>query len=321
VTGPRTPVPLIAVCCKLVHDRVDVDLLTGAVRVEPNSSGMSAADQAALEWALRIADSSGGTVLAVAAGPPESEQVLRDAAAAGASRLVRVDVLPNTTSAVTASALAGVLGDAAVVLCGDASLDRGTGAVPAFLAGELGAEQALGLVAVHMPEDTRATSLSLRVERRLDRGRREHLVVSAPCVLSVEAHTARLRRAPFDAVLSARGAAVEVALVRGSSARPRGAKEAATVRGGSLPVRTGPYSPRARVVPAPAGSLSARERIVALTRSDAGGRGSPLTLRLPAGQAALVLLETLDAWGELPRLPELGASSDEPRSDPPRRLP
>ncbi len=298
VSPKRTSAPLIAVCCKLVGERVEVDRLTGAVRVEPNSSGMSAADQAALEWALRVADSSDGSVLAVTAGPPESELVLRDASAAGASRLVRVEVPSKATSAATAAALAGALGDAAVVVCGDASLDRGTGAVPAFLAGALGAEQALGLVAVHVPERISASSFSLRVERRLDRGRREHLVVSPRCVLSVEAHTARLRRAPFEAVLVARRAGVEVVSAPGGKANLASGEEGPSERGGSGPVRTGPYRPRARVVPAPSASLSARERIAALTGSHVG-RGSARTLRLPADQAALVLLETLGDWGEL----------------------
>ena len=118
------------------------------------------------------------------------------------------------TSAATAAALATALGDVAVVCCGDASLDRGTGAVPAFLAGELAAEQALGLVGIHLPQPGVSAPLSLRVERRLDRGRREHLSVSPPCVLSVEAHTARLRRAPLEGVLSSRRATIELVPVR-----------------------------------------------------------------------------------------------------------
>jgi electron transfer flavoprotein beta subunit len=39
------------------------------------------------------------------------------------------------------------------VLCGDRSADRGTGALPAFLAHELGAAQALGLVSLTLPGD------------------------------------------------------------------------------------------------------------------------------------------------------------------------
>ena len=283
------PKPLIAACCKLVDRHMDVDSLSGDVRVEPNSSGMSPADEAALEWALRIAEAWGGSVVAVTAGPPEAEQVLRDALAAGAASAVRVDLGRRASSAEVAAGLARSLRDASVVCCGDASLDRGTGAVPAFLAGELAAEQALGLVGLHLPGRCEGGLPTLRAERRLDRGRRERLDLSPPCVVSVEAHTARLRRAPLDRVLAAHGATVDVALVPGG---------VSAVDGDAGPVRIVPYRPRPRVVPAPA-SLSARERVLALTGSP-GARAPQRAVRLPPARAAALLLETLESWGELP---------------------
>ncbi len=298
---------VIAACCKLV-DRVEVDALSGAVRVEPNSAGMSPADEAALEWALRIAEAWNGSVVAVTAGPAQADQVLREAIAAGAVRAVRVDLDRRAASAAVAAGLALALRDAAVVCCGDASLDRGTGAVPAFLAGELGAEQALGLVGLHLPEPDEAGPPRLRAERRLDRGRREHLVVSLPCVVSVEAHTARLRRAPLDRVLASHDAAVELttaqapARLRAGSlagALSGGDVEGHDASGGAAPVRTAPFRPRPRVVPAPASSLPARERVLSLLGGPAG-RAPARTLHLPAVEAAAVLLETLDSWGELP---------------------
>jgi len=282
---------LVAACCKLVDIRVDVDPFTGSVSREASSSGMSPADQAALEWALRIAERFGGSVIAVTAGPPAAERVLRDALAVGATRAVRVDLEPRATSAATAAALARVLGSAAVVLCGDASLDRGTGAVPAFLAGELGAEQALGLVGLHLSGGVDTSPRSLRAERRLDHGRREHLSVTPQCVLSVEAHTARLRRAPLAGMLESRRAPIEIAAM--------GAGEVPAAADSCPPVRTGPYRPRARVVQAPADSLAARERVAVLSGLFAE-RTPARTLRLPPGEAAIVVLETLKAWGELP---------------------
>jgi electron transfer flavoprotein beta subunit len=293
VAGIGRYAPLIAACCKLVDLRVEVDPLSGTLSVPPQSSGMSPADEAALEWALRIAEGSGGSVLAVTAGPPAADQVLRDALAAGAARAVRVGLDRRATSAATAEGLAGVLGEAAVVCCGDASLDRGTGAVPAFLAGALGAEQALGLVGLHVHPSRAAHSLSLRAERRLDQGRREHLTVSPQCVLSVEAHTARLRRAPVEGILAARDAEVELVAARSTAASPAGA---GTIW--SAPVRVTAFRPRSRVVPAPDASLPARDRVLALTRSSAT-RSPARTLRLAPADAAAVLLESLGAWGEL----------------------
>ena len=186
-------------------------------------------------------------------------------------------------SAAVAAGLALALRDAAVVCCGDASLDRGTGAVPAFLAGELGAEQALGLVGLHLPEPDDAGPPRLRAERRLDRGRREHLVVSLPCVVSVEAHTARLRRAPLDRVLASHDAPVELTtaqaparLLAGSlaGALSGGDVEDHEASGGAAPVRTAPFRPRPRVVPAPASSLpGTRARALPPRRAGRTGAG------------------------------------------------
>ncbi len=66
----------------------------------------------------------------------------------------------------------------------------GTGALPAFLAHELAAAQALGLVTLT------TDGHRLAAERRLDGGWRERLTVPCPAVCSVEAAGVRLRRAP-----------------------------------------------------------------------------------------------------------------------------
>ena len=65
---------------------------------------------------------------------------------------MRIDLPTSAPSAVVATAIAAVLGAARItsVWCGDHSLDRGSGAVPAFLAAELGSAQALGLVDVEL---------------------------------------------------------------------------------------------------------------------------------------------------------------------------
>ncbi len=54
------------------------------------------------------------------------------------------------TSSAVAAAIAGIAAGAQWVVCGDVSADRGSGAVPAFLAAELDAAQALGLVGVEI---------------------------------------------------------------------------------------------------------------------------------------------------------------------------
>jgi electron transfer flavoprotein beta subunit len=165
------------------------------------------------------------------------------------------------------------------VLCGDYSLDRGTGSVPAFLAGELSSAQALGLLEVRPVVDTAPNAFS--VVRRLDGGRREILEVTPPAVLSVEGSAASLRRASLAASLAARSAPVRT--VRG----PHGRLPEAEIH---------PYRPRARVLPAPAGGSLDRVRQIL----DVGGSDTHaelVTLDPPA--AAVRILDQLHDWGYL----------------------
>jgi electron transfer flavoprotein beta subunit len=197
---------------------------------------------------------------------------------------VRVDVALDAPSQQVAVALASALGGFDLVCCGDYSLDRGTGSVPAFLAGELGAAQALGLVDAEAagPGDPGG---ALRVTRRLDQGRREILSVSAPAVLSFEG-TLELRRAPLRRLLAAADAPVEV--VPGPVALT-----------GSVvtEVRRGPYRPRARALPPPAGDT--RQRVLALTGA-LTQHTPPQLLELEPAEAAATILEQLRIWGHLP---------------------
>jgi electron transfer flavoprotein beta subunit len=152
--------------------------------------------------------------------------------------------------------------------------------VPALLAAELGAAQALGLVKLE-PEE----ASSIRAERRLDGGRRERLRVRPPAVLSVEGATARLRRAPLPSVL--RAGHLEVEHVDGASK----AHDGTPARG-----RLRPYRPRARALDPPDPELPARERILKLTGALAT-RGGRQVVRGEPDEAAEALLGALRAWG------------------------
>jgi electron transfer flavoprotein beta subunit len=277
--------PLIVACLRHCDLRPDVNPLTGAVRRYPRGAGPSPGELAALELALRIAESWHGRTLAVVAGPPAAEATLRDALAAGAD-VLRVDWpdLGNLDDLAgdehgLAAVLAGAVQDEqlALVLCGDRSADRGTGALPAFLAHELGAAQALGLVSLA------ADGSQLLGERRLPAGRRERLRIPRPAVCSVEAAGLRLRRPPLAAELASRRAVIPVITPVVPPSR----------------VRIGvprPYSPRTHEVPAaPAGSP--RERLLAL--SGALTRREPPALIGPAdpGRAADELMDYLRRSG------------------------
>src|SRR5581483_10352501 len=82
----------VVACLKWVDHKPDVDPLTGAVRTDWRTAGLSDADRAALEWALRLGGEWGEPVVAVSAGPAAADAVLVDALSAGATRAVRVEL-------------------------------------------------------------------------------------------------------------------------------------------------------------------------------------------------------------------------------------
>jgi electron transfer flavoprotein beta subunit len=266
---------LVIAALRWSDPRAAVDPLSGRVSTDPYAGAAAPADRCALEVALRIAGDLGGRCLAVSVGPPAVEEMLRQAVAAGADDVLRVDG-PAGDGAATAASLHAALAaqglTPALVVCGDRSTERGTGSTPAYLAGALGAAQALGLT------ELTADGGGLRAVRRLDGGRRELLGVPLPAVCSVEPGTAVARRASLAAVLAARTRPVPSVSVC-AAAVP--AVRAGTVRA---------YRPRPRVLPPPEGE-GPRERLLALTGAHTPPRTPPrlVTPGSPAEAARLLL--------------------------------
>ena len=241
-------------------------------------AGMSAADRSALELALRQAEAFGTGVTVVTVGPEGADRMLRDALACGAVRAVRIPTSVQPDSADVATMIARAVPDASWFWCGDYSLDRGTGSVPAFLADALGARQALGAVAVEP-----AGHGLVHVSRRLDGGRRELLAVEAPAVVSVEGAVAHLRRASLSAVRAAARLDVEIIA------------PAVTVTSSAAVVLA--YRPRARVVDAPTGG-DTLTRLRFLTATTEGVARSE-RLDLDPEAAAARILRAVREWGHL----------------------
>jgi electron transfer flavoprotein beta subunit len=109
----------VAACLKWVDHQPDVDPLTGAVRTDWRTSGASAADWAALEWALRLGEAWGEPVVAITVGPAAADTILRDALAAGAVRAVRIELPAHASSALVAATIAGAFDEVpTMVVCG-----------------------------------------------------------------------------------------------------------------------------------------------------------------------------------------------------------
>lgn len=235
--------------------------------------GLSDSDSAALETAMRLDND----VTVVTVGEATSEPGLRIGLAAGARLAIRIEAPGDLGSAAVAAALAPACAGATWVICGDASRDRGSGSVPAFLAAELGIGQALGLVAI----ERGTAESSLRVVRRLDGGRREVLTANSPTVLSVEGSVAHLRRASLPGELAAQHAPID--LRRG----PDGPLD--------RPDAVRPYRPRPREMAMPAGD--AADRIRRLTEAGATATKRAETVVLEPAAAAAKIVETLQTWG------------------------
>lgn len=244
-------------------------------------AGVSPADHAALEIALQLGERLGLDVLALSSGPVGCERALRHAFASGAQHVMRLDLPAATESRDVGAALAQAAGDARVVVCGDHSLDRGSGSVPAYIAHHRHVAQALGLVSIDLAG---STADSVQAVRRLDGGRREVLLVPVPCVLSVESSVASPRRAPLRRAIAADSMEVP--------ARATTAAHRHEIVG---PIT--PFRPRARMLAPPAGTL-ALDRIRQLTDTDAAPtRGE--TIDLPPPQAAARIVAALREWGYL----------------------
>ncbi len=289
----------IGVAWKVVELCQRVDPLSGTAVGDPASLGVSRADEAALELALQAAEVWSASVTVVSVGPPNAATaaagVLRGALQRGADAL-RVpfagaddESSSERVAALAAAALSEARPGLLAVFCGDASVDRGTGAVPAFLAACLGAAQLLGMASVRIGEQAGR----LEGERRLDGGRRERLgtVAGSVPVVSVEAAAARLRRAPLPGVLRAGQADVR-------TLEPRSALLRTAPAGGVSVEEVAPYRPRTELVAAPPAWATPLERIRLLTGS-LSDRKPQRILHLPPDEAAGALLAQLAEWGEL----------------------
>ena len=299
-TGSEAP---IAVCMKWVALRPDIDPLSGAVSSDERWSGPSLADQAALELALQLGQVRNAAVIVLTVGDSTSDAMLTEAVACGATSAIRItpnngfkdtglketglkDASHNDNAAPTSASVAAALAEVLrslnpqLVLCGDWSLDRGSGSVPPFLAAELEYGQACGIVHVH--ELASGKSLPLKVDRRLDGGRREAVTISGPAVLSVEGAAARLRRANLAGLMAAQKTPIEI-------------RTTTKLVTSIPPVRTGPFRPRARILDAPS-STEPRQRLEVLTGAFTN-RTPPIRATLNPEDAADLILGKLAEWG------------------------
>ncbi|MCI5145514.1 MAG: electron transfer flavoprotein beta subunit/FixA family protein [Candidatus Electrothrix sp. AR3] len=162
----------IIVCIKQVPDAKDVrlDPKTNTLAREGVESIMNPFDRHALEEAVCLKEQLGGKVTVLSMGPPQAEEVLREAIACGADTGVLVSDRAFAgadtwaTSYTLAKAVA-TIGQVDLILCGKQAIDGDTAQVGPGLASQL-----------HLPyvacvQKTReVTETAIQVERMMDDG-------------------------------------------------------------------------------------------------------------------------------------------------------
>ena len=197
----------VAVCVKQVPDteaRLRVDREGRWIDEEDLPFVLNESDTYALEEGLRIAESTGGEVVAFSLGPARVQEALRKALALGAARAVHLtgDEFEGGDAISTGRALASAIARESfdLVLTGSQSDDAGFGSTGSIIAGHLGWPSAWLVMGVEIEE----SGDSARVVREMESGVNEILRLRLPAVLQIQAGLNHPRYASLRGIMQAK---------------------------------------------------------------------------------------------------------------------
>ncbi len=177
----------ILVCIKQVPEtnQVEVDPKTGVLKRGGITSKMNPYDLYALETALRLRGTYGGSVTVISMGPPQAQQIIREAYAMGADRGMLLtdrrfggaDVLATSYTLSQGVLKAGRFD---LILCGKQTTDGDTAQVGPEIAEYLDIPSLANVTAI-----LSAAEASITVQADMG-GDVEEACVQFPCLLSVE---------------------------------------------------------------------------------------------------------------------------------------
>ncbi|MFH1022956.1 MAG: electron transfer flavoprotein subunit beta/FixA family protein [Planctomycetota bacterium] len=175
----------VVVCLKQVPDSagIRVDSVSGAVVQAGVARILNPFDAYALEEGVRLREKLSGECLALTMGPPAAEEMLREAIALGADKVLLVTDpgMAKSDTLATARALAAAIrkaGEFHVILTGRSSMDGDTAQLGPQLAEVLGIPHVTGVAKIREINDRKVV-----VERLSDAGR-EVVEASLPAVLA-----------------------------------------------------------------------------------------------------------------------------------------
>jgi len=197
----------IAVCVKQVPDteaRLRVSADGKWIDEEDVSFVLNESDEYALEEGLRLAEATGGEVVAFSLGPERVREALRKALALGAARAVHLGdpAFLGGDALATGKALAAAVAREGfdLVLTGSQSDDQGFGATGSVLAGHLGWPHAWLVMGVVAEEGGK----TLKVTREMESGMNEVFRLELPAVLEIQAGINHPRYASLKGIMAAK---------------------------------------------------------------------------------------------------------------------
>jgi electron transfer flavoprotein beta subunit len=187
---------------------------TAEVKIDPETNTLIRAgvesianpyDMVALEAAHIIKDKFGGTITVISMGPPQAEEVLRDAIASGADEgiLLSDRAFAGADTLATSYTLAKAIqkmeekGPIDLVLCGKQAIDGDTAQVGPGIATRLGYSQCTYVVEIGEIDEV---NRNITIKRNLEGGY-EIIRSPLPAVLTVEIDLAKPRRASLPQLI------------------------------------------------------------------------------------------------------------------------
>ena len=174
----------ILVCMKQVPagTKVDIDPETGAMKRLSGETRTNPYDLFALEAALQLREKVGGSVTVLTMGPPQAEEMMRDAYTMGADDAVILSDRKFAGADVLATSYAlsqGItaIGDIDLIICGKQTTDGDTAQVGPQIAEKLGLPQ-ISYAAEIVKEGNEVT-----VKRMLEDGYMK-IKVQTPCLIT-----------------------------------------------------------------------------------------------------------------------------------------
>jgi len=200
----------IVVCIKQVPDTTEIKLNpeTGTMIREGVPSIMNPDDKGGLEMALQLKDKYGAHITVITMGPPQAEDILREAYAMGADRAILLTdrKFAGADTLATSNALAGVIRklEMDLLITGRQAIDGDTAQVGPQIAELLDLPQATYVTDIQY--DTKKT---LTIKKSTEEGH-QILEVDMPCVTTVLAAANKARYMTVSGIIDAYRQEIEV---------------------------------------------------------------------------------------------------------------